>query len=187
MLTLLQLLPPVPALPLVGFVTSQCFTHVAFVRVPSEHDVVVCPAIVDSEYPSSHAGTQNSPVGSAVTAPQLPSSESDPALPLSGFDMTVHVVESAVQTPPVATPPVHTKGASNVNPGLHMGTQDSPFVREVFPSQVPARPLSGGMVKLVHDPGNEQTTFVSVPSLSQLASSVDFSYPSSHVGVHATP
>ena len=97
MLTLLQLLPPVPAVPLVGFVTSQCFTHVAFVRVPAEHDVVVCPAIVDSEYPSLHAGTHDSPVASAVTASQLPSPV--PAQPLSGFDMTVHVVESAVQTP----------------------------------------------------------------------------------------
>ena len=60
---------------------------------------------------------------------------------------------------------MHTKGASNVNPGLHMGSQ-TPFVREVFPSQVPARPLSGGMVKLVHVVGSAvHTTFVNVPAV----------------------
>ena len=124
MLTLLQLLPPVPALPLVGFVTSQCFTHVAFVRVPSEHDVVVCPAIVDSEYPVLHAGTHDSPVASAVTASQLPSPV--PALPLSGFDMTVHVVESAVQTPPLIIPFAHENSADNEYPELHVGVHVAP-------------------------------------------------------------
>jgi hypothetical protein len=123
-LTLLQLLPPVPALPWVGFVTSQCFTHVAFVRVPAEHDVVFCPAIVDSEYPSLHAGTQNSPVGSAVTAPQLPSPV--PALPLSGFDMTVHVVESAVHSPPLIIPFAHENSADNEYPELHVGVHVAP-------------------------------------------------------------
>jgi len=123
-LTLLQLLPPVPALPLVGFVTSQCFTHVAFVRVPSEHDVIVCPSIVDSEYPVLQSGTQNRPSASAVTSSQLPSPV--PALPLSGFDMTVHVVESAVQTPPLIIPFAHENSADNEYPELHVGVHVVP-------------------------------------------------------------
>jgi hypothetical protein len=122
--TLLQLLPPVPAVPLAGFVTPQCFTHVAFVSVPAEHDVVVCPAIVDSEYPSLHAGTHDSPVASAVTASQLPSLS--PAQPLVGFDTTVHVVESAVQTPPVIIPFAHENSADNEYPELHVGVHVVP-------------------------------------------------------------
>ena len=182
---------PLPV-PLVGLPvpvakdTVQCFTHVAFVSVPSEHDVVFCPAIVDSEYPSLHAGTHDSPVGSAVTAPQLPSP--DPALPLSGFDMTAHVVSSAVQTPPVATPSLHTKGASNVNPGLHMGSQDTSGKREVFPSQSPARPLTGGMVKLVHVVGSAaHTTFVNAPVMHVAAVGPVTTNPVSHVGVQVFP
>jgi hypothetical protein len=125
--TLLQ--PPaflfvVPSVPLAGFVTPQCFTHVAFVSVPAEHDVVVCPAIVDSEYPSLHAGTHDSPVASAVTASQLPSLS--PAQPLVGFDMSVHVVLSAVQTPPVIIPSAHENSADNEYPELHVGVHVVP-------------------------------------------------------------
>jgi hypothetical protein len=88
--TLLQLLPPVPAVPLPGFVTVHVmsFTHVAAVSVPAEHDVVVCPAIVDSEYPSLHAGTHDSPVASTVTPAQLASPS--PAQPLVGSEISVH-------------------------------------------------------------------------------------------------
>jgi hypothetical protein len=114
----------VPAVPLAGFVTPQCFTHVAFVSVPAEHDVVVCPAIVDSEYPSLHAGTHDSPVASAVTASQLPSLS--PAQPLVGFDMSVHVVLSAVQTPPVIIPSAHENSADNEYPELHVGVHVVP-------------------------------------------------------------
>ena len=120
LLPFLQLPLPVPALPLVGFVTVQSCTHVAFVRVPSEHDVVFCPAIVDSEYPLSHAGTHDSPSASAVTPSQLP------ALPLSGFDMTVHVVSNAVQIPPVIIPFAHEKAADNEYPELHVGVHVPP-------------------------------------------------------------
>jgi hypothetical protein len=124
--TLLQLLPPVPAVPLPGFVTLHVmsFTHVAAVSVPAEHDVVVCPAIVDSEYPSLHAGTHDSPVASAVTASQLPSLS--PAQPLVGFDMSVHVVLSAVQTPPVIIPSAHENSADNEYPELHVGVHVVP-------------------------------------------------------------
>jgi hypothetical protein len=114
----------VPSVPLPGFVTPQCFTHVAAVSVPAEHDVVVCPAIVDSEYPSLHAGTHDSPVASAVTASQLPSLS--PAQPLVGFDMSVHVVLSAVQTPPVIIPSAHENSADNEYPELHVGVHVVP-------------------------------------------------------------
>ena len=123
----LQLLPPVPRVGFpvpVGKDTSQSFTHIAFVRVPSEHDVVLCPAIVDSEYPLSHAGTHDSPSASAVTPSQLPLP--DPALPLSGFDMTVHVVSNAVQIPPVIIPFAHEKAADNEYPELHVGVHVAP-------------------------------------------------------------
>ena len=58
----LQLPFPVPRVGLpvpVAKDTVQSCTHVAAVSVPAEHVVVVCPAIVDSEYPSSHAGTHD--------------------------------------------------------------------------------------------------------------------------------
>ena len=123
----LQLPFPVPRVGLpvpVSKDTVQSCTHVAAVSVPSEHDVVVCPAIVDSEYPSLHAGTHDSPVASAVTASQLPSPV--PAQPLSGFDMTVHVVESAVQTPPLMIPSAHENSADNEYPELHVGVHVVP-------------------------------------------------------------
>ena len=61
---------------------------------------------------------------SAVTASQLPSPV--PAQPLSGFDMTVHVVESAVQTPPLMIPSAHENSADNEYPELHVGVHVVP-------------------------------------------------------------
>ena len=123
--TLLQLLPLVPAVPLAGFVTPQCFTHVAFVSVPAEHDVVVCPAIVDSEYPSLHAGTHDSPVASTVTPAQLASPS--PAQPLVGSEISVHD-PTGEQTTFVSVPSLQL--ACVVDPisyeGSHVGVQLAP-------------------------------------------------------------
>ena len=127
--------------------TVQSFTQVAAVRIPVKHDVVLCPAIVDSEYPSLHAGTHDSPVASAVTAPQL--SSPVPALPLTGFDMSVHVVESAVQTTFVSVPSMQLTCSVDFSyPALHSGVHASPYLILPLPGtvggvQVPLRPLAG--------------------------------------------
>jgi hypothetical protein len=171
--------------------TVQSCTHVAFVRFPSEHDVIVCPAIVDSEYPALQSGTQNRPSASAVTPAQL--SSPSPAQPLVGSEIVVHVVESAVQTPPDSCPTAHVKGSpsNNSNPSSHAGRHDFPVASTVTPAQLaspsPAQPLVGSEIS-VHDPTGEQTTFVSVPSL-QLACVVDpISYKGVlHVGVQLAP
>jgi hypothetical protein len=186
----------VPAAALSGFVSfgyvaavHAFAAHVARVRVPAVHDVVICP---DSEYPELHTGSQLAPDASSVSPAH------DPASALSGFVSfgyvsAVHAFAAHVEsvTSPAAE---HDVGPDSVYPLAHTGVHDVPAASVPF-SQLPSPvPRVGFPVPVskdtAHDPTdpNEQTTFVSVP-LTQVATVVNpITYSGVlHVGLQVFP
>jgi len=188
----LQLFPPFPG---VGFPvpvskdTVQSCTHVAAVSVPAEHVVVVCPSIVDSEYPASQSGTHDPSWASILSLPTtfLQLSLPVPSVPLAGFAYS-HAFPTHVAR--VRVPAVHDVVIcpESEYPELHTGSQLAPDASSVSPSHVPAAALSGfvsfGYVSAVHASA-VQTPPVIIPFAHE--NSADNEYPELHVGVHVVP
>jgi hypothetical protein len=188
----LQLFPPFPGVGLpvpVAKDTVQSCTHVAAVSVPAEHVVVVCPSIVDSEYPASQSGTHDPSWASllSLSTTFLQLSLPVPSVPLAGFAYS-HAFPTHVAR--VRVPAVHdvVSCPESEYPELHTGSQLSPDASSVSPSHVPAAALSGfvsfSYVAAVHASA-VQTPPVIIPFAHE--NSADNEYPELHVGVHVVP
>ena len=147
------------------------------------HDVVSCP---ESEYPSSHTGTQLAPDASSVSPAHVP------AAALSGFVSfgyvaAVHAFAAHVEsvTWPAAE---HDVSPDSVYPLAHTGVHDVPAA-SVPSSQLPFPvPRVGVPVPVAKDTVQSFTHVESVtsPAAEQVVSPESV-YPLSQSGVHDSP
>ena len=159
--------------------------HVARVNCPSaEHEDFITP---DNSKPSSHSGVHVFPDASCLTLRgqttllQLSSSFCFPSLPLSGGSYAHAAAGTGTGSSVGGAGPGSSVGGAGpgssvggAGPGSSVGGAE------------PGSSVGGAEPGLSVGAGAVQTTFVSVPSM-QLACAVDFSYPSLHSDVHASP
>ena len=168
--------------------------HVARVNCPSaEHEDFITP---DNSKPSSHSGVHVFPDASCLTLPlvttllQLSSSFCFPSLPLSGGSYAHAAAGTGTGSSVGGAGPGSSVGGAGpgssvggAGPGSSVGGAEP---GSSVGGAEPGSSVGGAEPGLSVGAGAVQTTFVSVPSM-QLACAVDFSYPSLHSGVHASP